>query len=55
MVKTNLGKTKEEIIYELTLSLICGGKNQSSSATIEYAEMQYNALKEKGYIIEEAG
>lgn len=56
---TNLGKTKEEIIYELTLSLNQGNVSYvySSDGTADYriklAMSQYIALKDNGIIVED--
>lgn len=56
---TNLGKTKEEIIYELTLSLNQGnvGCIYSSDGSADYriklAMAQYELLKNNGIIKEE--
>ena len=56
-METNLGKTKEEIIYELVLSLnkgdsYCAYEYGDASPRIELAIAQYNNLKHKGIIIE---
>lgn len=56
-MQTNLGKTKEEIIYELVLSLNKGDSHYcldaaGASPRITLAIEQYKALKNKGIIIE---
>ena len=58
MIKTNLNKTKEEIVYELLLSLNNGDSyyvqnDGSAMPRISLAIAQYNALVEKGIIVEE--
>lgn len=57
---TNLKKTKEEIIYELVLSLNQGNfdgnylyESGKASPRITYAMKQYDALVENGIVKEE--
>lgn len=54
--KTNLGKTKEEIIYELLLSLNAGDNYyvRSTDDRIQFAKHQYERLVDEG-VIEELG
>lgn len=54
--KTNLGKTKEEIIYELLLSLNAGDNYyvRSTDDRIQLAKHQYERLVDEG-VIEELG
>lgn len=53
---TNLGKTKEEIIYELLLSLNAGDNYyvRSTDDRIQLAKHQYERLVDEG-VIEELG
>lgn len=54
--KTNLGKTKEEIIYELLLSLNAGDNYyvRSTDDRIQLAKHQYERLVDEG-VIEKLG
>ena len=54
--KTNLGKTKEEIIYELLLSLNAGDNYyvRSTDDRIQLVKHQYERLVDEG-VIEELG
>lgn len=49
-MNTNLGKTKEEIIYELVLSI---NKGNYEGYRIDKAISQYNELVANGIIVEE--
>lgn len=51
-MNTNLGKTKEKIIYELLLSLNHGNTCYALDR-VYYATKQYNELVDQGIIIEE--
>lgn len=55
-IKTNLGKTKDEIIYELLLSLNAGDNYyvRSTDDRIQLAKRQYARLVDEG-VIEELG
>ena len=50
-MKTNLGKTREEIIFEILLSL-----NKGNSECVDYrvsnAIRQYNQLVKNGFVVE---
>lgn len=48
---TNLNKTKEEIIYELLISLN-NGNNATIYERLKYAKVQYSQLVEEGIVIE---
>ena len=52
--KTNLGKTKEEIIYEILLSLNAGDNYyvRSTDDRIQLAKHQYERLVDEGVIKE---
>lgn len=51
-METNLGKTKEEIVYEILLNLNRGNSGCIDSR-VKYAIEQYNLLVEQGIIKEE--
>lgn len=51
-MKTNLGKTKEEIIFEILLSMNKGNVSYYGSRVCE-AINQYHELVESGIIVEE--
>ena len=48
---TNLNKTKEEIIYELLISLN-NGNNATMYERVKYAKVQYSQLVEEGIVKE---
>lgn len=52
-MNTNLGKTKEEIIYELLLSINRGNTGYCADR-VDLAITQYNYLVQKNIIIEKA-
>lgn len=58
MIMTNLNKTKEEIIYELLISINQGNSDYlrsdgEATPRVDLAISQYEALVKRGIIIEE--